>query len=216
VDEIAGKPGELLVRLVDLLNCDALGNKAWYDLSSYALFFLGGKALDHVVPDTGVDPLPGTVGEEMRQTNRVVSRETYFEMIGQRLLDLVAGGLEEAFLVRSVRDAVRREVEFMADVGTGDRNRAEIRAHIERRAEDPAEVAAFRALLATRDPSAEMRSDDEIAARLREMAAHLAPTSPDGALARWALLTHWDEQATSFLPDAVFDEWRLRLARGLK
>src|SRR6266536_3329894 len=42
----------------------------------------------------------------------------YFELIRERLGELVADGLEEAFLVRSVRDAIRRQLESLADTGT--------------------------------------------------------------------------------------------------
>src|SRR6266542_2700576 len=37
----------------------------------------------------------------------------YFELIRERLGELVADGLEEAFLVRSVRDAIRRQLESL-------------------------------------------------------------------------------------------------------
>ena len=91
------------------------------------------------------------------------------------------------------------------------------RGHIERKVEDPAKIAAFRAQLATTDPSAEELSDEEIATRLCKMAESefLLPSSPDTVLDRWATLTHWDEQAASLLPDAVFDQWRLRMAQRL-
>lgn len=217
MDQIEGLPGELLDRLIELLNGDALGEGGWYDVSFFASFFLGGKALRNVIPDTGKAPVPGTIGEMERQRRELVSRERYFELIRERLGELVADGLEEAFLARSVRDTIRRQLESLADTGTGDRNRTEMRARIERLADDPAEIAAFRALLAETDKSAETLSDDEVAARLRKMAESklLLPTSPDEALDRWALLTHWDEQAVSLLPDGIFHEWRDRMIRRL-
>jgi hypothetical protein len=215
MNEVEGRPGELLDRLIELLNSDELGNDEWYNVSSWATYFVGGQTLRNVVPDTG-PPMPGSVGEMRRQQHAVVSREEYFELIRERLGDLVADGLEEAFLVRSVRDAVRAMLESMADVGKGDRNREEMRTLLEQQAEDPAAIAAFRAMLAERNPSAETLSDEEVAARLRDMARlpHLQPTSPEEATQKWTVLTRWDQQAASLLPDAVFDEWRLRRPKG--
>jgi len=211
VDAVKGHPGELIDRLIDLLNSDALGDGEWSNVSFYAVYFLGGRTLRSVLPDTG-PPVPGSVGEMRRQEQEVVNRARYFELIRERLGELVANGLEEAFLVWSVRDAIRQMLESMADVGTGDRNREEMRTLLERQAEDPAAIAAFRATLAEREPSAEKLSDEEVAARLRNMARLplLQPTSPDEAAQKWAMLTHWDQQAAALLPDATFDEWRRR------
>lgn len=211
MDGLEGRQGELLDRLIELLNSDALDEGQWFNVSFSVTYFVGGRALRDVVPDTG-PPVPGSLGEMERQKHAVVSRERYFELIRERLGALVRDGLEEAFLVRSVRDAVRQMLESMADVGAGDRKREEMRTLMERQAEDPAAIAAFRASLAEGDPSAELLSDEEVAARLRNMARLpvLRPTSPDEAVQRWAELTHWDQQAASLLPDAVFAEWRQR------
>jgi hypothetical protein len=212
MNPIEGQPGELLDHLTQLLNNDALGDGGWYNISSYVEVFLGGRALHSVVPDTG-PPMPGSVGEMMRQQHEVVSRERYFELVRERLGELVAVGLEEAFLVRSVRDAVRQELEFMTDTGQADRNREEIRAFIERQAEDPAKISEFRAMLAEEDPSADQLTDGEIAERLRNMTKRLLPTSADEAVQKWGLLTRWDQQAADLLPDAIFAEWRQRRYR---
>jgi hypothetical protein len=218
VDEIEGLPGELVDRLIDLMNSDALGERAWYDVTSYATVFIGGTALQTAVPDTGGTPAPGTVGEHIRQSGELASREEYFELIRDRLRELVANGVEEAFLVRSLRDAVHQMLEHMADVGAGDRKRAELRDHFLRTADDPARIAAFRARLAESDASAETLSDDEVAAMLRQTAGgdFLGPTSPESAVERWAMLTRWDEQVASLLPDAAFEEWHLRRLRKLR
>jgi hypothetical protein len=148
-----------------------------------------------------------------RQTHEVVSREKWFELIRKRLSELVTDGLEEAFLVRSVRDAVREMLAHLADTGTGDRNREQMRTFIEQQAEDPARITAFRALLAETEPSAETLSDDEIAEQLRSMTRRLQPVSADEAARHWTTLARWDQQAAELLPDAVFDEWRRRRLR---
>jgi hypothetical protein len=51
--EVRGLPGELIDRLSELLNGDALGEGEWYSVSSYVEYYIGGRALIGVVPDTG-------------------------------------------------------------------------------------------------------------------------------------------------------------------
>jgi hypothetical protein len=215
VSDFEGLNGELVDRLIDLLNSDELGEGGWYNVGEYAAFHIGGRTLDSVIADTGRPPRPGSVLEEEMRRRKLVSRDEYFQTMRQRLSDLVASGLDEAFLVRGLRDEIRRHLSHMADTGHGDRNRAETRERLERMADDPGRIAAFRAQVAKSDPAYENLSDDDIAERLRKMADSelLMPTSPDAALDRWAALTHWDEQAATLLPDAGFEEWYSRMAR---
>jgi hypothetical protein len=100
-----------------------------------------------------------------------LSREQWFEVIRGRLGDLAQSGRSKAFLVRSVRDSIRRMLDYSgAEIGESERDRAEMRERIQRMLEDPAELAVFRTLLAGADPSAEALSDDEVSARLRRIA----------------------------------------------
>lgn len=208
MEELRGRPGELLDRLVELLNSDALGERGWSNVSRLATFFLGGM-LSSVVPDTG-PPVPGSVGEAMQGLYEVVSRETYFELIRERLGELVSSGLEEEFLARSVRDAIRQRLESLADTGKADSNREKSRRYLEKLVEDPAGLEEGRRIIAASDPSAETLSDDQIVQELHELAGMFLPTSPDEAVDKWALLTNWNEQATSLLSDVILDEWRVR------
>jgi len=209
VSEIEGLPGELIDRLIELLNNDDLGTRTWYNVSWYVAFVLGGTSLRRAVPDTGEAPIPGSVGEMKQQQGEVVSRDDWFDLIQARLSDLVESGMYEAFLVRSVRDYVRRELEHLADIGTGDRNREETRERIERILADPAELAAFRARAVERDPSAANLSDEEITAPLRGVldGSVFRPTSLEDAADRWAALATWDKQTNILLPDDIFTEW---------
>jgi len=59
VEEIKGAQGELIDRLIALLNSDALGEGMWYNVGKYAQMFLGGAALNRVDPHTGEEPAPG-------------------------------------------------------------------------------------------------------------------------------------------------------------
>ena len=57
--------------------------------------------------------------------------------------------MSKAFLVRSVRDSIRRMLDYSgAEIGESERDRAEMRERIQRMLEDPAELAVFRTLLA--------------------------------------------------------------------
>lgn len=144
----------------------------------------------------------------MRQQHQVVSREQWFEVIQGRLGDLVESGMDEAFLVRSVRDGIRRLLD--PEIGEVDRNRAETREHIERMLVDPAELAAFRARLAKDNPSSEKLSDEEVSASLRRMAENklLRSMSAEDVRDTWITLADWDKQVAVLLPDSVFDNWR--------
>jgi hypothetical protein len=115
LNEIEGQPGELLDRLVELLNSDALGEREWYSVSIWAEMFVGGRVFRQIVPDTG-PPTPGSVNEMQRRRHQVVSREAYFKLLRERLGELTASGVEEAFLVRGLRHAIRQELESLADV----------------------------------------------------------------------------------------------------
>ena len=58
-EEIKGEPGELIDRVITLLDNDALGEQMWSNVGRYAEMFLGGAALSRVDPDTGEEPAPG-------------------------------------------------------------------------------------------------------------------------------------------------------------
>jgi hypothetical protein len=210
VDEIDGCSGELINRLIELLDNDALGEGVWYDVGSTAQRAVGGRALAST-PDTGKEPVPGTGAYELRQHTRLVSRDRWFAQIRDRLFELVASGMFELFLVQSIRDEVRRALAQLADVGTGDRNRAKVRERLERVLADPAERAAFRADRAKIDPSYAELSDDEISALLHRMLGDesFLPTSADAAVGKWAALDNWDEQVALLLSDDVLDAWAL-------
>jgi hypothetical protein len=89
----------------------------------------------------------------MRRGRQVPSREQWFEVIRGRLGDLVRSGMSKAFLVRSVRDSIRRMLDYSgAEIGERERDRAEMRERIQRMLEDPAELAVFRRCSPTQIP----------------------------------------------------------------
>jgi len=210
LDEIEGAQGELIDRLIDILNDDG----EWYEFSTYAVGFLGGEVLQRAVPDTGREPTPNTYGWWRRLFGDPVARDEYFELIQDRFVELVNSGLDEEFLVQSVRDGIRQILVNMADVGEVDRKNAEMKADIGRMLEDPAEFAAFRARLAA--SGNEVPGDEQITARLRRMAEAevLRPLSADAVADRWATLETWDNKVALLLSDDVFEQW-LRLRGNL-
>jgi len=105
-------------------------------------------------------------------------------------------------------------LESLTDIKKTIHNREKIRANIARWAEDPTMIEKFRAILAEDETSAQTLSDDEVAAHLRDMSSkRFLLTSPEEVAKKRTLLTNWDQQVTLLLPDAVFDEWRLRRSR---
>src|SRR5215469_725253 len=107
--------GELIRRLIQLMNSDDLGNSdpvaaeepgdigaafarmGWYAASWYAAAVLGGEALHYRRPDTGKH-VPGEIPGN-------TSRDAWFGLIADRLAELIRGpfGMSEEFLVRSLR-----------------------------------------------------------------------------------------------------------------
>ena len=72
VDEIKGLPGELIDRLIELLNNDALGEGGWFNVGSWLQELIGGSVAGSY-PDTGKTPAPGTVGETLMQQSAFLS-----------------------------------------------------------------------------------------------------------------------------------------------
>jgi hypothetical protein len=90
VDEIDGRSGELINRLIELLDNDALGDGVWYDVGSSVQHVVGDRVLSSS-PDTGRGRIPRTPGYEL------VRRERWFAQIRERLLELEASGIFEPF-----------------------------------------------------------------------------------------------------------------------
>ncbi len=207
-ESFKGAAGELIERLVALANGGVGTEGSWYDIAFWTAFALGGR-LACVIPDTGRDASPGSVGEKMRETNEVVDRATYFDLIRERMAELVAQQMSEAFLVRAVRDQIRRELVHMADLGDASERRFAMRQRLEAAISDPDSIATFRALLAEEDPATAQLPDEEIEARLDVMAKSpmLDPVPLEQAVDRWAAVEEWDHLVARQLSDEVMDEW---------
>lgn len=71
MDEIDGRSGELINRLIELLDNDALGQGVWYDVGRSVQLVVGGRVAGNH-PDTGRARIPRTPDYEL------VSRERWF------------------------------------------------------------------------------------------------------------------------------------------
>jgi hypothetical protein len=208
-DELSAHDGELIGRLIDVVNIDG----RWYDLAWYLVFAVGGRRLDEIEPDTGTEPAPGTVSEVLRRTHEVVSRAAYFEAIRDRLTQLVQSGLREDVLVRALRDELTMRLREFTEVDDANRRREDLRRDLERRVSDPSELARFRETIASSDPGRAALSDDELVAEIRRLADRLAPIPIEGELRAWADHDQWVESIDAVLSDEAIDKWLKQYVR---
>lgn len=204
-----GVEGELIERLVACADRGVETEGSWYDIAIWVSHFLGGHCLLRVIPDSGREIAPGSVGEKLRETNEVMTRATYFGLIRQRMIELVAQDVNEAFLVRLVRDQIRRELVHLADDGDASERRAATRQRLEAAITDPHAIAFFRAVLVGADTAAAWLPDEVIKARLAEMAGSpiLDPMPLEQAVERWAAVEDWDRSVGVQLSDGLIEQW---------
>jgi hypothetical protein len=190
LNEIKGLPGELIERLVTLIDSDDFGPSAsWHQQADYLVFAVGGEDLQAVTPDTGNTYEPGTIGAVHLATHEVLSRADFFGVLRERLAVLVNAGLREDFLVRSLRDELRRQLRtFVPDEASAWR-RQQTKEHLERSAENLSVV------------------DTELAERLRRMACKFSPVPLEEERDAWLDMDRWDERAEGLLSNIVIEEW---------
>jgi hypothetical protein len=108
LEDIEGWPTELIDRLIEIVDVGETTGGDWHELGYLIAMMLGGKRLSRVDPDTGRDYPPGCNGAKRRETAEVVSRDAYFDRIRDTLAELVVSGMDPVFLIRALRDEVRR------------------------------------------------------------------------------------------------------------
>jgi hypothetical protein len=208
-DDPIGVDGELVDRLISAVNSSH--ERDWLNIVWFLVFAVGGDDLDRLEPDSGREPSPGSVAAERRTRLQLVSRDAYFRHIRNRLMQLVQSGVREDFLVRALRDELTTNCQMLANTEAGNTKREELRDSLERRATDPEFIAVFRARLAAKDPSAALLTDDEVGARLRNMASMTEPMSKADEQEAWNRAARWNEQAEA-LSDRVIALWKERYA----
>lgn len=206
-----GVEGELIERLIGCAERGVDVEGSWYDIAIWISHFVGGHRLLSVIPETGRVLAPGSVGTKLRETNEVVTRTAYFGLIHERMIELVAQDVNEAFLVRLVRDQVRRELVHLADDSAVSEGRAETRQRLLAATADPHAIAFFRAILVQVDTGGASLPIKDIEFRLAEMARSpiLDPMPLEQVVERWAAIEEWDRSVAAQLSDEMIEQWLL-------
>ena len=212
-DEIQGLPGELVERLTTATN-PPLGTD-WLELTWWVVFAIGGDRLRGIVPDTGTEPAPGTMGSELRKSHHVVSRDEHLNQIRKRLLELVNSGLREDVLVRALRDDLTLRLKEQSDTAHANEKRQTMRENLERSTEDFDMISDFRARIAQDYPEYLSLTDDQVIEQLHAMAERLAPIPLERELDTWARLDRWTARANALISDEVIAEWLDRYAKRM-
>ena len=192
--EITGASGELIARFVELLGSPSKHTLTFaHDLGSFVLMWLGGPKIEI---DTGREYASDTVGARRRADPnlRWVTPGQYLEAMRQRMADVAALGLDEAFIVKALRDALDEWME--GTVYTGEIN--EHRRHAREWAASEEGQALRRRLGAPETP-------DPL----------FADVTPEEAAVRQAAYAQWIERRDELLPEPIFDKWRFARLRPL-
>lgn len=108
--ELTGDDGELIGRLVEIVDADRPDDPHWWlDVSGVIADAVGG--CDHVAPHSDRITPDGTLPWERRGGREVVARITWMNHLRLRLAALVEAGVAEDFLVGGLRDHVARELD---------------------------------------------------------------------------------------------------------
>lgn len=206
-----GEDSELIDRLVEAVNSPQ--GVEWVELAFYIVFSVGGRQFRSVIADTGREPVPGSVGAEERKHKTPAGRDAYLQMVRHRLVELTEIGVEEAFLVRALRNEVGRHVEELADTQTVTTNRERRREEISHKADDLDFVRAFRDQMVASDPAYQYLSDEEVQDQLRAMADRFGPRTIEDETTVWSLNDGWKRRVNELLSDAAIEDWLDRRAR---
>jgi hypothetical protein len=205
IPDIEGRAGELIDRLIAAVNSPQ--GSDWYEVAWSLVFAIGGEQLLGTEPDTGREPVPGSVGEELRRIHDVASRDEYFQMIGAQLMELTGSGLREDVLIRALRDELTRGIGNFVYTEEANSRRERTRENLEEWSTQADMIATYRGELAKYDSSASSSSDEEIAADLRSLAERFGPVPLETELGSWLRLDRWNERATRWLSDGTIDDW---------
>ncbi len=201
-----GAPGELIERLTWVIDQDdpILVRRWWAEIGMIVAVSIGGRAAE-ILPSVRCERL---VVDDPRSSGVVrVGRSAYVDAIRCRLFDLVDDGLDERFLVRSLRDEIAH---FLATdylpvvLPAGDVDQLIARVTTD---------GSVRARLREESPYFAGRSDAEIILVLTQ-ADRRARSAPDqaavDALAQWAAQDAWAIGADAAISDEHFEQWQHR------
>lgn len=109
MNEHDGTDGVLINLLMGIVDHDPAGDDEWWvDVSGLLADAIGG--CQDIAPESNRAPVDGRVAWEHQGNREVVARVTWMNRLRLRLAGLVGDGLSEAFLVRSLREHLDREL----------------------------------------------------------------------------------------------------------
>ena len=107
--DFSGADGELIQRLMAIIDNDPVGDEFWWlDVSGIVADALGGCA--DIVPESNRSSADGSVSWEHQGSREVVARVIWMNRIRLRLAALVGDGMAEDFLVTALRDHIETEL----------------------------------------------------------------------------------------------------------
>ncbi len=212
--DIDGERGELIDAFLSLIDPSEHGDTDRLMHAEMVLALtVGGAALSRVklaLPDVPVKP--GSVGEQILRSHDAVDADRYLDVVRTTLLALTDAGMDESFLIRSLRDEFTRHFERFADLGSAKERREQHRKFLLGIAEDPDRFMEMQQRMAEDKPELANLHPDQFADMLREMAASRLIAEPDveEASRNWSALQSWTEDAAAVLPDEDIEAWAQR------
>ena len=192
---IVGEDGELVDLFISLLDrTSASGNEWWADYAWMA--FRNFTFLPH----------------------REASRPEIIEGLREILQRVIAAGLDEAFLVRSLVADLDDVVAGREDTSTSDGKVDEMRVHLRRVVEDPAVREEWRRVLGRQNPATLEKTDEQLIQYAKDAYERFGTryVSADDAALRWADGREWREVRQALLPEVIFEHWsRLSIQRAI-
>lgn len=213
VEPVNGHDGELIARLVGILNSEkdperVVNAGAFIELAVGDNSPLPGV----IILRDGQHVVPGSVLERRLRAQRPVSPEVWLGLVADRLTELVEFGVAEDFLVTALRDQVSGMYERLADLGEAKVSRTEAREGMLATADDPVALERYRDRVAERDPAVLELTLEQVADGLRDMAERLADPDADEATRHWSMYETWRTDCQEVLSDEQIDLWGQRRA----
>lgn len=190
---VTGQPRELINRLMRSLAAESLSLSSFSDTALAFPMALGIFARVQVEAD----------------------RKAFLARLDSKLEEILATGVFESFLVRSIRNEIDSSLTRFTDLGETTRKRQEFREWMEQLAADPAQIDDFRARAT--DPRYATMSDDELRQEILSVAGYTAldAPGPDEASEKWTAVSQWQNARELYLRDEDLDQWA-ELHRGFR
>jgi hypothetical protein len=206
---LSGDDGELVDRLLWVMDHDSGGEEWWFNLAVFVSQWLG-VALER---DGGWVAPWRVEGEEPSEVH-----EQWVAAMRDQFEELLAAGVDEEFLVVAVRDALARKVHGYTDFARANENRSNTLEGFQKLIDDPIERQRYRETLEETNPEYAAMSDDELVAQLTGMLERLPvfrPIDADEAAHAWGDSERWADLVGQAISDEIVSTWTSRASRRL-